>query len=90
MSTTLAVPVTTSPPPTCLTDAQVAEIKAEMVALGTPVRFQRHGCTMDIITGHCQPLGINVIHQIAYWRFTKETSKKIAKWLNVKAVFDGE
>lgn len=73
--------------PSPLTPEQIAEIRAEMVPQGIPVRFQQAGRTLDISTGHLQPKGINVIHQIHYWKFTKETSLKIAQWLGAKAVF---
>lgn len=66
------------------------EIRGEMVAQGVPVRFQRNGCTINIVTGEAQPKGINVIHQLVYWKFPRETSKKIASWLDVNAVFDGD
>jgi hypothetical protein len=51
------------------------------------VRFQHHGQTLSIHSGHLQPRGINVIHQNVYWNFTKGTAKKIAAALNVNAVF---
>lgn len=72
---------------TRLTPEQIAEIKSEMIASGPPVRFQVAGQTVDICTGQLQPRGINVIHQIHYWRFTKDTTLKIARWLGASPVF---
>ena len=71
-----------------LTKSQIEEVKSEMVEHGVPVRFMYNGCSLIITTGETTEKYINVIHQQFYWRFTKETSKKIAKWLGVKAVFD--
>lgn len=72
---------------TCLTPKQIAEIKSEMIPSGTPVRFQVAGQTLDICTGQLQKKGINVIHQIHYWCFSKETSLKIANWLSASPIF---
>jgi carbohydrate-binding DOMON domain-containing protein len=73
-----------------LTKEQVREVKAEMVRQGVPVRFMYNGQCLIITTGELMEKYINVIHQQFYWNFTKETSKKIAKWLGVKAIFDKE
>lgn len=73
---------------TKLTPEQAAEVRLEEVPNGLPVRFQRNGQTLNILTGELQERGINVIYQRVYWGFTKETSLKIAAWLGVKAVFD--
>ncbi|MGO9014668.1 MAG: hypothetical protein ACLQF0_06775 [Dissulfurispiraceae bacterium] len=70
-----------------LTNDQMEEVKKEMVSNGIPVRFLHQGCCLDIITGHLQKKGINIIHQRHYWTFTRETSLKIAKWLGVAAEF---
>lgn len=70
-----------------LTEAQIAEVKSEMVKNGTPVRFQINGQTLNLTTGELQPRGINVLYQLVYWNFTKETAKKIAGWTNSKPVF---
>lgn len=70
-----------------LTPEEIAEIKLEMVQKGRPVRFQDGGQTISITTGEKQPKGINVIHQIHYWNFTEETSKKIAALTGTKPVF---
>lgn len=70
-----------------LNPKQVEEVKAEMVKNGVPVRFMYNGQNLDINTGELLSKGINVIHQVVYWNFTKETAKKIEKMLNVKAVW---
>jgi hypothetical protein len=70
-----------------LSKDQIEEVKKEMVPNGVPVRFLDGGESMDIITGQKTGRGSNVMHQIVYWNFTKETSKKIAKWLGVRPVF---
>lgn len=69
-----------------LTKDQIEEIKGEMVSKGVPVRFMKGGGSMNIVTGEIEK-GANVMHQIVYWNFTKETSKKIAKMLGARAVF---
>lgn len=73
-----------------LNDAQVAEVSLEMVKHGVPVRFLHNGQCLNLITGEVQPKGINIMYQTVYWNFTKATSKKIAGWLNIKAVFSQE
>ena len=70
-----------------LTPEQMEEAKKEMVPTGVPVRFQVGGRTLGIQDGHLQKKGINVIHQIVYWYFTRETSLKIAKWLGATPIF---
>jgi hypothetical protein len=70
-----------------LTETQIAEVRSEMVKDGTPVRFQINGQTLNLTTGELQPKGINVLYQLVYWNFTKETSKKIAEWTGSKPVF---
>ena len=70
-----------------LTKSQIEEIKSEMVEHGVPVRFMYNGCSLIITTGETTSRGCNIMNQQVYWNFTKETSKKIAKWLKVKAVF---
>jgi len=70
-----------------LTPEQVKEIQKEMVRDGIPVRFMHGGQSLNITTGETVPKGTNVMYQIVYWNFPKETSQKIAKWLGVKAVF---
>jgi hypothetical protein len=70
-----------------LTYEQINEVTKELVDDGVPVRFMHNGCSLVITTGETTSRGCNVIHQQVYWNFTKETSKKIAKWLKVKAVF---
>ncbi len=71
-----------------LTPAQIDEIKGEMVNSGVPVRFMKGGGSLNIETGQTTPRGANVMHQIVYWNFTKETAKKIADWLGARASFD--
>ncbi len=70
-----------------LTPEQVIIVKKQMVQNGVPVRFQINGQTMNISTGELQPKGINIINQLVYWNFSKDTSKQIAEWLYCKAVF---
>lgn len=76
---------------TALSPEQIAEIRDELVPNGTPVRFQIGGQTLDICTGRLQRKGINVIHQIHYWKFSKNTSEKISQWLGGKTdLFRGQ
>ena len=70
-----------------LTKKQEAEVIREMVKVGVPVRFMIGGQVLNILTGELQPKGGNVMHNWVFWNFTKETSKKIAKWLGAKPVF---
>jgi hypothetical protein len=70
-----------------LTKDQIAEIKDEMVSSGVPVRFMSGGGSLNIVTGETTARGANVMHQIVYWNFSKETAKKIAKWLGVRPEF---
>lgn len=76
-----------------LNPEQIAEVKAEMVPMGTPVRFLFSGRNLNISTGELLPRGVNVIYHHVYWNFTKATAHKILGWLNdrswgeVKAVF---
>lgn len=73
-----------------LTEEQIKEVQNEQVQDGVPVRFQINGQTLNIVTGDLQARGINVMYQIVYWNFTKETSQKIANWLGAKAIFSEE
>jgi hypothetical protein len=59
-----------------------------MVSKGVPVRFMLGGGSLDIVSGKVSAKGTNVIHQIVYWNFTKDTAKKIAKWLGARPSFD--
>ena len=70
-----------------LTMRQIEEVKQEQVPNGVPVRFMHNGCSLIVTTGETTSKGCNVMYQQVYWSFSKETSKKIAKWLGVKAVF---
>ena len=70
-----------------LTKSQIDEIRVEQVKNGVPVRFMHNGCSLIITTGETTSKGCNVMHQQVYWSFSKETSKKIAKWLGVRTVF---
>ena len=71
-----------------LSKEQIEEVRGEMKnSGGVPVRFMSGGESMDIITGKKTGKGVNVMHQLVYWNFPKETSKKIAKWLGVRAEF---
>lgn len=74
---------------TKLTADQLKEIEGELLSnnTGVPVRFMKGGRNLDIVTGNFQKKGVNVVHQLVYWNMTKETAKKIAGWLGVKAVF---
>jgi len=71
-----------------LNDEQFHEVMAERVADGVPVRFLLNGGAVNIDTGEQHKRGTNVIYHPVYWIFTKETSRKIARMLGVKAVFD--
>jgi|APSaa5957512622_1039677.scaffolds.fasta_scaffold00991_4 hypothetical protein len=68
---------------------QLAEVKGEMISNGVPVRFMSGGASLDIVTGETVKKGVNVMHQIVYWNFSKATANKIAKWLGVKTAFSG-
>ncbi len=72
-----------------LTNEQIEEVLKERVAMrdAFPVRFLHDGRALNIETGALDKKGINVMHQLTYWAFNKETSRKIAKWLEVKAVY---
>ncbi len=71
-----------------LTELQIQEVQQELVKQGTPVRFLINGQATNIITGTKSPKGSNVIYHQVYWNFTKETSNKIATWINAKPIFD--
>lgn len=73
--------------PVMLTAEQRDELRNELVKNGTPVRFLLNGQSFDIDSGELLPKGTLIMHQMFYWGFTRETSKKIAKWLGVKPVF---
>ena len=72
-----------------LTREQINEAKAEMVNASQtkPCRFMCNGQNLNICTGELLPKGTNVIDQLVYWQFTKETANKIAKWLDCKIVW---
>ena len=74
---------------TALTQEQIDVIKPKLVrsSEATPVRFQENGQTCNIETGAKQPKGINVIHQLVYWNFTKEVAKEVALLTGTKPVF---
>jgi hypothetical protein len=71
-----------------LTETQINEVKKELIQNGLPVRFLINGQCVNLETGEKQKKGINVMHQIIYWNFSKQTSLKIAKWINATPVFD--
>lgn len=71
-----------------LTKKQITEVQGEMVQKGVPVRFLHNGCSLVITSGETTSKGCNIMYQQVYWNFEKATSKKIAKWLGVRAVFD--
>lgn len=73
-----------------LTPEQKEEIKKELVDNGTPVRFIKDGKNLNITTGELLPKGTNVIYHNVYWKFSKDTAKKIAKWLNCRAEFSSD
>lgn len=72
---------------TPLTKKQILHFAKRLTREGTPVRFQEGGQTVNIVTGEKQPKGINVIHQLTYWNFDRETAREIAKATGTKAVF---
>ena len=70
-----------------LTPDQSKEVQGELVKKGVPVRFLIGGQAIDIVSGKAASKGSNIMYHPVYWNFTKETAKKIAKWLGAKAVF---
>lgn len=70
-----------------LTPGQAKELHGEMVKNGVPVRFLIGGQAIDIVSGKAASKGSNIMYHPVYWNFSKETAKKIAKWLGAKAVF---
>lgn len=74
---------------TPLTQEQIDTIKPKLVPSkeATPVRFQFNGQTCNIESGQMQRKGINVIHQLVYWNFTKEVAKEVAGMTGTKAIF---
>ena len=70
-----------------LTEDQIEYFKKKMVPKGVPIRFLQNGQNLDVITGELMPKGINIMHQIVYWNFDKETGKEIANLLGVNAYF---
>lgn len=70
-----------------LSPEQHAEIKKEVVGQGVPVRFMVKGRALNITTGELTQKFVNVIHQITYWNFTKDTAKKIGEWLGARPVW---
>ena len=70
-----------------LTTEQTDEIRGELIKEGVPVRFLHNGRNLSIVSGALQPKGINVMYQVVYWHFTRETANKIARWLGCRAVF---
>jgi hypothetical protein len=72
-----------------LSEEEIEAIKASMVSWKdtVPVRFMYKGRNLNISSGRLMPKGINVIHQIHYWNFPRDTAKRIAKALQVQAVF---
>ncbi len=70
-----------------LNKKQISEIKSEIIETGVPVRFMDNGKSLDILSGDTTKRGTNIMYQIVYWKFSKETSKKIANWLGVKVIF---
>lgn len=62
-----------------LTAAQCAEVRAELVKQGAPVRFMVNGRALNIITGELQPRGINVIYQVCYWNFARDTACEVGR-----------
>jgi hypothetical protein len=73
--------------PIKLTEEQIEQVINELVPNGIPVRFLINGRNLNIETGELLSKNINVIHQIHYWKFSRDTSKKIAHWLGAKAIF---
>ena len=74
-----------------LNKEQIEEIKKELVSMeeAETVRFLYHGQNLNIITGDLQPKGLNILYQIVYWHFKKETIEKILKYLgnDVKVIY---
>jgi len=70
-----------------LTKEQLDEIRPKMIKNGVPVRFMYQGQACNITTGEMQKKHINVIYQLHYWHFDKDTSKTIAKLTNTIPIF---
>lgn len=70
-----------------LTESQIEELKKEAVTDGVGVRFLYKGQALGIQSGQLYPKGSNVIYHPIYFKFTKETAKKIARWLDARPVF---
>ena len=72
-----------------LSPDQRAEVLAELdeSAALKPVRFLRNGRAYNITNGESTPKDTNVVHQMVYWKFTRETATKIAQWLDMRPVF---
>ena len=68
-----------------LTLGQVNRYLGRQVVTGTPVRFMNNKKSYNIITG--KEYGGNVINQLVYWHFDKNTAKEIAQLTNTKAIF---
>lgn len=72
-----------------LTEKEIKEITEEMVSDGCPVRFFDDGQSVSIIAeGIKSPKGCNVINQIFYWNFTRETARKIAELTGTRPYFE--
>jgi hypothetical protein len=67
---------------------EIEALKAEQVPSGVPVRFLYQGRNLNISNGRLMTKGVNIIYQVVYWNFLRETSKKIAQALGVEAIFD--
>ena len=71
-----------------LTKIQSEQFKQKIIPQGDPVRFMRGGSSVNITTGETTPKGCNVIDQIVYWCFARETSREIANLIGARAEFD--
>tara|TARA_R100000700_G_C3090531_1_gene92101 strand:- start:15 stop:236 length:222 start_codon:yes stop_codon:yes gene_type:complete len=70
-----------------LTQEQIQHFATRLTRNGTPVRFMIDGCSVNIETGARTPKGSNVMSQIVYWSFDRETAREIAKTIGARAVF---
>jgi len=71
----------------CLTAKQIEYYCKQMINHGVPCRFMFDGRNLNIVDGFLIKKGINVMYQMVYWHFSKETAKEIAKELDCQVIF---
>lgn len=70
-----------------LSQGRITHYVSKMVKDGVPVRFMHGGQSLNIESGELSGKGTNVMNQMIYWNFSKETAREIAKELGVRAAF---